>query len=288
MLSTSRVKKIASYIDAGNSIPNNVLLSLDNARISNSGNKLFIPNEADAGWVIDGQHRLAGAHEAKKTIKFIAVAYIGLSEDQQVKLFVDINREQKGVPTSLYYDLLKYLPTEKSEADIARERSADIANQLKRDENSPFYGRIVITSPKKGEISMTNFVRKLYPLLLEKKGKFHVYTLQEQLGIIDNYFKSLKNTFPEQFRPEKSTFFKTLGFGAMMNALPTVFDLALRDYQGFQVSAASKILKSVDYFDFSQWDMYGTGSAAEIQAGEDFRLELTGSLEDQEGGILKL
>jgi len=45
------------------------------------------------------------------------------------------------------------------------------------------------------------------------------------------------------------------------------------------VSDASKILKSIDDFEFSDWKKYGTGSAAEIQSGNDLRLELLYRLE---------
>lgn len=288
VLSLSRVKRIAKYIDDGNSIPNSLLISLDKATLLKDKKIIKIPNISDAGWVIDGQHRLAGANKSEKNIEFVVIAFIGIELEEQIKLFVDINREQKGVPTSLYYDLLKHLPPSKSDTDVAKERATDVSDALKTDEDSPLFRRIVIASPKRGEVSLTNFVRKIYPLVQDKKGKFHIYTLRDQIRIFGNYFKALQNIFPEEFKPSRNTFFKTLGFGAMLNALPTVFDVTLGKYKAFTVADISRVLKSVDYFQFSAWDHFGTGNAAEIQAGEDFRQEIIEMLEEPDGGIIKL
>src|SRR5262245_34855681 len=56
-LSQSRVKAIAKYINAGNCIPNSILIALDaDASLSErAGNyTIEIPKKKVAGWVIDG------------------------------------------------------------------------------------------------------------------------------------------------------------------------------------------------------------------------------------------
>lgn len=289
-LSNSRVNSLRKFIENGNPIPNSILISLDHGKLSENNSILTIPNKEDMGWVIDGQHRLAGAHEASKDIEVFVIAFLKLEEDAQINQFVVINREAKGVPTSLYLDLLKHLPAAKSDADASKERAVDIADALKKTIKSPLYQKIVIESPQKGEISLTNFVRKVSPLVVDKKGKFHTYTLTEQIGILDNYFMGLNEVFPKEFQFSRSTFLKTLGFGAVINSLPTVFDLTLKECHAFRVEDVIKTLNNVDYYDFSMWDNYGTGTAAELQAGEDFRQELLKSLSNQgpESSSLKL
>lgn len=282
-LSPSRVNTIARYINNGNSIPNSVLISLqEGIQLSTNEDSITIPHREDAGWVIDGQHRLAGAKESDKDIEFAVLAFIGLELDEQIRQFVIINREAKGVPTSLYYDLLDHIPN-KSEADMAKERAVDIADGLKKNPESPFYQKIVITTPKSGEMSLTNFVRKIAPLVTDKKGFLHVYVLPEQVRIIDNYFRALKHVFPEQFQTTgKQIFFKTLGFGAMINVMTTVFGLSLKYHNGFRVQDVSKVLMQVQDFEFSAWEKMGTGVQAENQAGDDFRQWLTIRYQDTE------
>lgn len=281
-LSPSRVSAIAKFIDAGNIIPNSIIVSLDKAKIKEKS-VIQIPFSEDSGWVIDGQHRLAGAYEAKSDIMLNVIAFVGLEEDDQIQQFVTINREAKGVPTSLYIDLLPRLKN-KNPSDLAKERAADLATLLRRDENSPFFNRIVVTtSPKKGELSLANFVRKVSPLILEGKGILAAYPELLQKAVLINYYHAIKNVFPKEFKKQESIFFQTLGFGALINALPTIFSISITHYHGFTLENVITILKRIDFFDFDKWKSYGTGNSAEIQAGDDIRAEISNAYADKEG-----
>jgi len=280
-LSPARVRDIAKFISSGNPLPLSILITLDNDKFKLTNGKITIDNTPDAGWVIDGQHRLAGAHESKTNINLPIVAFLELQVEAQIQQFVVINREAKGVPTSLYYDLLKHLPN-KTLAEMSKERAADIAHDLKKDEESPFYGRIVsITSPKNGEISLNIFVKKVAPLVSEK-GILNAYSAIEQKKIISNYYSGLANVFPKQYRDSNSIFFQTLGFGSLLRVLPTFFSICIKFNTGFSVSDTTKTFKEIQHFDFDAWKKYGTGNAAEIQAGEDLRSELEKSFQTQD------
>ena len=273
VLSVARAKKIASFIEKGNVLPTSILVSFDKGTLSQNGRKLTVPNKSNAGWIIDGQHRLAGAHRSKKDISLPVVAFINLEIQDQVNCFVTINREQKGVPTSLYLDLLKLLPGTRTEAEVTRERAAGIGTELKRDELSMFFDRIVITvSPKKGELSLTNFVRKVVPLI-KRDGRLATFTMAECKDIINNYFTAISHVFPKEFKSQDSVFFKTIGFGALMNVLPNFLDLTIKYHKAFRVADAVKVFKEVEDFNFREWNR-GTGTQAEKSAAEDFRITL--------------
>jgi len=262
-----------------------VLISFDKkaASVSADGNRLTVKNIPNAGWVIDGQHRLAGAHAAKKDIELPTVAFVDMDDDAQIEQFVTINREAKGVPTSLYYDFLKKLPL-KSAADQAKERAADLSTELKKDEESPFFGRIVVTTtPKKGEISLNNFVRKVAPMVSTGKALAEFNTM-EQAAILRNYYGGLRTVFPSKFG-QSSVFFQTLGFGALINALPTALNLSIKNYKGFTIGDVAKLFGQIKHFPFDDWAKLGTGSAAEIQAGEDLKQELKSAFADDAGGV---
>lgn len=292
-LSTSRVESIRRYINSNHVIPGAIIVAFDNASFDADSNELTVPAGTDVGWVIDGQHRLAGAHLAAQDgvdIELPVVAFIGLSEVNQIEQFIVINREAKNVPTSLYLDLIGKL-VHKKPADFAKERAVDIATELRRDEGSPFYERIVVTtSPREGQISLTNFVRKIAPHVTPDKGLLHIYTELEQRRVVNNYFKAVRTIFPKEFDAKSSIFFKTVGFGALWNAFGTVFSLALTSQNGFQVSDAAAVLKTVENFDFSAWREYGSGNLAEATAGEDFKASLLLAANDPQtgAGALKL
>ncbi|HTC46794.1 MAG TPA: DGQHR domain-containing protein [Candidatus Aquilonibacter sp.] len=289
-LSVSRIRSIANYIKAKRAIPGAIIVALDNATFDGKKNELTIPKGTDVGWVIDGQHRLAGAETAAREgldVELPVVAFLNMEEKRQVEQFVTINREGKNVPTSLYLDLLKTLPFKKP-ADAARERATDIGTDLRRDEDSPFFEKIVVTvSPKPGQTSLVNFVRKISPLVTEK-GMLFVYTEREQSAVVSNYFKGLRQVFSKEFDKKDSIFFKTVGFGALWNAFPTFFNLAIKNQKGFTVSDVVAVFKHIEDFDFSGWLQYGTGNSAEINAGEDLKTALLLAFNATNGGSLRV
>ena len=268
--SPARTQQIARFIDAGNVLPLSILITLEKKAVKVDHKKIHITEGKNSGWVIDGQHRLIGAVVAQSDIVLPVIAFIGLSAADQVQQFVTINKEAKGVPTSLYYSLLKRLPATLSPADTAKERAADIANRLKSDETSAFASKIVsTTAPKTGQISLVNFVRKVSPLVKEDTGLLGSYSIDDQAKIIDNFYLAARNVFGKTFEKPDSLFFQTIGFGAFFNFFPTLFSTTLKERQGFTVADVTEVLKILSHFNVDQWKTAGTGSAAEIAAGKD-------------------
>jgi DGQHR domain-containing protein len=293
-LSVSRVEAITRYIaDRKKPIPGAIIVCIDAASFDKKRSLLTVPAGTDVGWVIDGQHRLAGAAMAARKgvdIELPVVAFSGLTPKAQIEQFVTINREAKNVPTSLYLDLLGNLP-DKNPADAAKERAVDLATELRRDEDSPFFERIAVTtSPKSGQISLVNFVRKVTPHITREKGILGAYTEREQSAVISNYYKAFSQVFSKQFDSKDSAFFKTVGFGALWNVFQFVFSLTLKNCSGFTVKDVVSILKRIESFDFSGWLQYGSGNQAETTAGDDLRsaLALAFSSEDGPKGSLRV
>jgi DGQHR domain-containing protein len=286
-LSLSRVEAITRYlVDRKKPIPGAIVVSIDNASYDVKSGYLTVPAGTDVGWVIDGQHRLAGAAMAARQgadVEMCVVAFKELSQNAQIEQFVTINREAKNVPTSLYLDLLHNLPNE-NPADAAKERAADLATQLRRDEDSPFLERIAVTtSPKHGQVSLVNFVRKIAPHVTRDKGILGTYTEQEQCAVISNYYKAFSQVFSKEFAERESVFFKTVGFGALWNVFQSVFSLTLKNCGGFAVKDVVSVLKRIDSFDFSGWTQYGSGNQAELTAGDDLRSALLLAFKTEDG-----
>lgn len=286
-LSPSRVRQVSKFIQTGGVIPGSIIISIDKAVYDSPSSLLTFDDISSAGWVIDGQHRLAGAHDASKEGKDIVlsvVAFVGLSVPKQVEHFITINREAKGVSASLYIDLLKHLPRQKSEKELSEERVADIAKNTNTDDTSPFYQRIVATrKPGRGEISLVNFTRIVRPLIAKPSGIISLYTPIQQQSIIDNYYSALQAVFKKPYKDD--LFFKTLGFGGVWRAFPYVFNRSLTDFKGFTVKNVADVLRNVADFDFASWNQMGTGSAAEIQAGDDLLTALAEAYDtDGDGG----
>jgi DGQHR domain-containing protein len=287
VLASSRVEALKTFIKEANPVPVGIVISLNEAKYDKAKGTLSIPAGEDVGWVIDGQHRLAGAHRAASEgtdIELPVISFVGLDEDNQIRQFVTINREGRGVPTSLVLDLLKRLPT-KNPADTARERAHDLANELRKDTESVFFERIaVISAPKSGQISNTNFVRKVAPLVHEDKGILKIYSLNEQQRIIDNYFRAVRDCFGEEWSRSGTVFFQTIGFGALMNLFDSVFQETLSRYGSFRVADIVEVLSVASGFDFSQWRSKGSGNKAEQEAASDLLVDLKRAASTPNGG----
>ena len=270
-LSVSRIRSISDFVDGRHEIAPAIVVSLHHATFDEDTAEILIPKRDSAGWVIDGQHRLVGATRATIRIDLPVVAFLDLDLDRQIFQFVTINRTAKGVPTSLYYDLLKHLPPSKKPAEIAKDKAADIAHDLRRSEESPLFNRVTVATPKPGHtVSLTNFVRKVSPLIQNEPARSPIssYNVTEQTKIIDNYFRALREHAPQYFLHSPSIVFRTLGFGALINSLSTIFGLTLKHHKAFRVSDVLSVFNKVD-FDFSEWEKSGSGNAAELQAGKD-------------------
>lgn len=291
ILSASRVRSVSQFVEDRHVMAPAIVITLQNATFDTRSGELVIPQREDAGWVIDGQHRLAGAREASVEVDIAVVAFLGLGLDEQIFQFVTINQTAKGVPRSLYYDLLKHLPPQKRPADVAKERAADIANQLRRSEESALFNRITVIPPQAGRtISLNNFVRKVAPLIQVDKTPISGFSLHEQSRIVDNYFMGLREHDPSLFKHSPSMVFRTLGFGALINALPALFNLTFRQHGGFRVIDVAEMFNRVQ-FDFETWSAIGTGNAAEHAAGNDLAEEARRRYQtesDRSGGIIRL
>ncbi|WP_082503998.1 DGQHR domain-containing protein [Methylobacterium sp. Leaf117] len=277
VLANSRVRAVADYIKSGNIIPGSVIIALDKGSYDPATSELSMDAGKDIAWVIDGQHRLAGAHMAAlegTDIELNVIAMIGLSPEAQIEQFVTINREGKNVPTSLYLDLLKHLPKFKTTGEVAAERATDIANALRKNPESTFFGRIVVTtSPRPGQVSIVNFVRKLTPYVNVDKGLLNIFTLAQQEEIIENYFDAIRQVFPDEWKKADSIFFKTVGFGALMNVFEDIFKVCTMQVGAFRVTDIVDVLKPLRNFDFAQWSSKGSGNKAEIESAKDFQVD---------------
>ena len=291
VLPNSRVKALSGYIEAGNPIPNAIVVSFDKATYTKKDRTLKIPAGKDVGWVIDGQHRLAGAHEAAQEsgtdYELSVVAFANLSGDDQVEQFITINREAKGVPSSLVLDLLNKIPKKKP-SDVANERAVDIARDMRQDKKSPLYNRIVIDAPSRGQISLTNFVRKVTPLVHQDTGRLKSWTLEEQKTIFNNYFDAVRTVFHDEWSQANSVFLRTIGFGALMNIFQRIFDETSGRYSSFQTSDVIRTFKLIEGFDFDRWSSHGSGTKAENEAAKDMIIDFDRALAaKEEGGQIK-
>lgn len=122
LLVPSRLKGITKFIDGGGFFPNSIIINFgaanDDLRVKFTPIKaekdsqsefgfLRIPNAYGIAYIIDGQHRVYGyaqsQHKEDSTIP--VVAFESMESEEQLKIFMEINENQKAVSPSLRLDL---------------------------------------------------------------------------------------------------------------------------------------------------------------------------------------
>ena len=202
LIKKSRLKQIETFIKNGGFFPNSVIISIDTNKKGltfnlsslqdpNSISKiglLNLPQRYKSVYVIDGQHRLYGYSntEYKKTNTIPVVAFLDLAKNEQIKLFMEINENQKSVSknlrTTLNADLLwdSENPTERNTALFSK-----IAQELGENADSPLFDRVIIGENNKTEKCCITLdtIRDA----LDKSGLFNRYKEGDivQRGIID-------------------------------------------------------------------------------------------------------
>lgn len=247
-LSKQRAADIARYIDKENGcIPNSILVNLEEgATYDEQTQTLRIPNRPKAAWVIDGQHRMFGLRQASTTYDLVITAFLGLDFAEQAKQFKIINSKQKGVPTSLLYDLLDLT----KDGTYVQQRGHELATRLDDDPESPWYGQIDLTGSGDGLITQTRVVTAVENLISERGALFQ-YSEEEQYGILKNYFTAIKTVFASDWGSKSSVLTKALGFSAWLIVLPQVLTICLQRFQNFTIKSILAVLAPIKAYDFS-------------------------------------
>lgn len=202
LIKKNRLVSISEFINRGRYFPNSILINFetrkelrfdlsklqDEKQISKLG-LLHLPQEYKSAYIIDGQHRLyAYANSKYKNDNTIpVVAFVNLEKSEQVKLFMEINENQKAVSKNLRTTLESYIYMDSE--DLKKQRTAigsKIAQKLGESEDSPLYGRVIIGENVKTKTCCLTL--DMIKRAIEKSGYLNIYDRSGKLvkeGIFD-------------------------------------------------------------------------------------------------------
>ncbi len=178
LLVPSRLKGITRFIDEGGYFPNSIIVNFSASRglrfesqsrkndsISRCGT-LSIPNQYAIAYIIDGQHRLYGYANSKykKNNTVPIVALVGLDPVDQLKIFMDINQNQKAVSASLRLVLEEDLYWNSARADSRMKALRSSITKLLSLNQGPLFNKISVGE----DASLLSF--KPFTYALSKSG----------------------------------------------------------------------------------------------------------------------
>lgn len=168
LIKKNRLAKIQSFVEGGGFFPNSLLVNIetlgkklkfDQASLQAGQGVtrlgvLHLPPRYRSLYVIDGQHRLYAysGSQYSKSNAIPVVAFVDLDRSEQLRLFMEINENQKAVSKNLKNTLDADL---KWNSDNLRERAEGLKKQLALDLGdeirSPLYGRVLVGEDERSD-----------------------------------------------------------------------------------------------------------------------------------------
>ncbi len=157
VLDKKRAEAIASYIDSGQgSIPTAIILSAQpdsEFKLVGQGKTITFKEHPKSFLVLDGQHRVFGFSLAETALRVPVVVYSGLSREDETRLFIDINTQQKPVPPELLLDIKNLANYENDKEALLRK----VFNLIHSQKSNALYGLFSPHEKAKDKISRVTF-----------------------------------------------------------------------------------------------------------------------------------
>lgn len=233
IIKEERARQIAvAVLDQGRTFPNSIVLATDKKTFSSEDCSIEIPSKIKF-LVVDGQHRIWSQTYSSYDAEYSCVIHMGLSEEQMAYLFLEINDNQKRVPSSLRWDLVRLVRPEDDPYGIA---AAELVYQLATDENSPLFQRIDLTGEQKEiQLKQGSLAPELKTLVSSKRASFFKLLLEEQYEIITQFLLSMKQMDLDGWLNGTSPFYKARVLRATLRLLPEIIEKIGREKATFQV-----------------------------------------------------
>jgi DGQHR domain-containing protein len=219
-----RARQIAlSVLDQRRTFPNAIVLAT-NDKIQDKNGDILIMAETRF-LVVDGQHRLWAQKFSDYEANYACLIHSGLSEVEMADLFLEINDNQKRVPSSLRWDLVRLVRPEDDPYGVA---AVEIIYLLATEEDSPLFQRIDLTG-EQSEIQLKQ--GSLAPELkrfLSKSKILDVQPFEVQYDLVFHYSIAIKDIDGDQWGMPDSVFYKARVLRALIRLLTDI--IILRDF----------------------------------------------------------
>jgi DGQHR domain-containing protein len=221
-----RAREIAkTVLDKGRTFPNAITLATDAESFELSGGLLKLPGRARF-LVVDGQHRLWAQRYSEHEGLYPCVIHAHRTEKQMAELFLEINDNQRRVPSSLRWDLVRLVRSE----DESTAMTADVVYELATRAESPFFATgtssIDLTGERDKEPQSLSIKQgSLAPeirTLIRRNIKKHARTVDAYTDLLVRCFTALKSIDGAAWATPESQFFKARVLRAVIRVLSDV------------------------------------------------------------------
>jgi DGQHR domain-containing protein len=263
-VSERRAREIAAAVlDQGRTFPNAIVLATDATTLVFADGHLSVASAVHF-LVVDGQHRLYSQHFSDFDATYACMVHSGLSEERMAELFVEINDNQKRVPASLRWDLVRLV---RPEDDPAGVRATDLVYDLATEESSPLYQRIDLTGEvAELELKQASLATEIRRLAAKKDSLFAGLEFAGQYCLLTDFFAAIRECDPRGWRRSKSNLYKNRVVRALLQLLPELLAASEKPPEVVRAEDFFRFLKRIDLKSLAPEAIVGQQGHAGIKA----------------------
>jgi DGQHR domain-containing protein len=256
-----RAREIAfTVLDRGRTFPNAITLATNVKDFKRAGDRLIIPSRTKF-LVVDGQHRLWAQTHSKRDGQYACIVHLNKTEKEMAELFLEINDNQRRVPSSLRWDLVRLVRPEGDESTIM---AAELVYELSIRTDSPFYVLIDLTGEKTDTSVKQGSLAPELKTLVSRTKKAHDATFDDYASLLIRYFSAVKSLDPPGWGNPKSTYYKTRVLRALVRVL-TDLVLEAKSFDELTVTKLRAVLRNIDPETLSEERVKTAQGAAGVQ-----------------------
>lgn len=219
IVNESRAKQIArTVLDRKRAFPNAITLASNVKNIRGDQRSLILPDRTKF-LVVDGQHRLWAQRFSSIDTPYACIVHLDKTEQEMAELFLEINDNQRKVPSSLRWDLVRLVRPTGDEAAVT---AAEIVYELATREDSPFYFSIDLTGENKDLSVKQGSLAPEIKTLVSKAKKKHDPTFEEYVSLLIRFFSAVRSLDPNGWGDVRSTYYKARVLRALVRVLADI------------------------------------------------------------------
>ncbi len=242
IVNETRARQIArTVIDRERTFPNAITLASDIKVLRYVDGILNLPDNAKF-LVVDGQHRLWAQTFSTKETQYACIVHLNKTEKEMAELFLEINENQRRVPSSLRWDLVRLVRPDGDEAGIM---TSELVYELVERKDSPFYYNIDLTGEQKDVSIKQGSLAPEIKTLITRTRRAKNLEFEDYVGILIRFFSAVRSLEPDGWGDTNSTFYKARILRALLRVLT---DIVLQSKNPASIGAPSFLasLKKID------------------------------------------
>jgi DGQHR domain-containing protein len=219
IVNESRARQIArTVLDRDRAFPNAITLATDRKDFKWSESEIIIPNRTKF-LVVDGQHRLWAQKFSERDGRYACIVHLGKTEREMAELFLEINDNQRRVPSSLRWDLVRLVRPAGDESSVT---AAELVFELATRQDSPFYISIDLTGEQKDVSIKQGSLAPEIKTLVGRVKKIHDPTFEEYASLLIRFFSAVRSLNPDGWGDPSSTYYRARVLRAFIRLLTDV------------------------------------------------------------------